>query len=341
MASTLTRDAMIDALSCSIDEALQPLLPRGSRCALLDFPSRSNFGDSAIWLGEQAWLLRHGITVVYTSGLTRCNVREVERRLGRDGVILLSGGGNFGDLHPSHQRLREAIISAFPRRPIIQLPQSVWFREPANARRATAVLDRHPRLVLFIRDQQSLEVARNAFRAPSILCPDMAFALGPLQRSRGAVTDTIWLVRRDKESSGVAHAVRGFDHQVDWSDGPITPFLRLAYFVLKQVAKYPRKLGMLHHPLSLANGVIAKQCFETACRILSQGTVVITDRLHGHILSLLLGIPHVVLDNNYGKVKSFYETWTNRCELASWADSPPEAAALARSMTRRAGNHVG
>jgi exopolysaccharide biosynthesis protein PssK len=37
---------------------------------------------------------------------------------------------------------------------------------------------------------------------------------------------------------------------------------------------------------------------------------VITDRLHAHILCLLMDIPHVVVDNSYGKVRSFVETWT-------------------------------
>jgi len=33
------------------------------------------------------------------------------------------------------------------------------------------------------------------------------------------------------------------------------------------------------------------------CDVLSQGRVVIADRLHGHILSLLLGLPHVLMNN--------------------------------------------
>ena len=36
----------------------------------------------------------------------------------------------------------------------------------------------------------------------------------------------------------------------------------------------------------------------------------VTDRLHAHILSLLLDIPHVVLDNSYGKVGGFVDAWT-------------------------------
>ena len=45
------------------------------------------------------------------------------------------------------------------------------------------------------------------------------------------------------------------------------------------------------------------------CALLSSGRVVITDRLHAHILSLLLGIPHAVLDNSYGKLGRFLDQW--------------------------------
>ena len=42
---------------------------------------------------------------------------------------------------------------------------------------------------------------------------------------------------------------------------------------------------------------------------LSQFDEVITTRLHGHILSLLMDIPSVMIDNNYGKNSRFYDAW--------------------------------
>jgi len=43
---------------------------------------------------------------------------------------------------------------------------------------------------------------------------------------------------------------------------------------------------------------------------LKQYRLVITNRLHGHILCILLGIPHIFLPNSYYKNEGFYETWT-------------------------------
>ena len=61
------------------------------------------------------------------------------------------------------------------------------------------------------------------------------------------------------------------------------------------------------------------------CRLLSSGRVVITDRLHAHILSLLLGIPHAVLDNTYGKLGRFLDVWTGRRAVVHRATSINDA----------------
>ena len=59
--------------------------------------------------------------------------------------------------------------------------------------------------------------------------------------------------------------------------------------------------------------------------MLSAGRVVMTDRLHGHVLALLMGIPHVVLPDATGKTRGFYEQWTSNSDLVQWADTQDEA----------------
>ena len=66
--------------------------------------------------------------------------------------------------------------------------------------------------------------------------------------------------------------------------------------------------------------------------MLSQGRFAITDRLHGHILCLLMGIPHVVLNDRYGKISNFYETWTSGNPLAYWAESLSEAVRIGNDL---------
>jgi pyruvyl transferase EpsO len=82
---------------------------------------------------------------------------------------------------------------------------------------------------------------------------------------------------------------------------------------------------------------VAWRRVERGCDILSRGRVVITDRLHGHLLCLLLGIDHVILDNNYGKVSRFHREWTSgigRALLCSRAEDAPAAARQLLEATR-------
>lgn len=44
--------------------------------------------------------------------------------------------------------------------------------------------------------------------------------------------------------------------------------------------------------------------------ILSRADLVVSDRLHTHILCVLLGIPQVALDNSYQKIKRYSDEWT-------------------------------
>src|SRR3546814_17237088 len=55
---------------------------------------------------------------------------------------------------------------------------------------------------------------------------------------------------------------------------------------------------------------LAEWRFKRGLAMLAAGELVVTDRLHAHILSLLLDIPHVLLDNSYGKVAGFADQWT-------------------------------
>ncbi len=43
--------------------------------------------------------------------------------------------------------------------------------------------------------------------------------------------------------------------------------------------------------------------------VLSRAEFIVSDRLHAHIMSSLLGLPHAALDNNYGKISNFIDSW--------------------------------
>jgi len=323
---------LLSSLAATIDRVLTPLFPADRPVALLDFPSTANVGDSAIWLGTMVYLERRGIRPVYMSSYHTFSPTELKRRIG-DGTILLHGGGNFGDLYPPHQALREDVVREFPRNKIVQLPQTIYFQSRQMLDRARLAFDAHPDVTLLVRESVSLERARTHFKAQSFLCPDMAFVLGPHERPKSGPHEVVWLSRVDKESPAQHHPdpPPGV-HPVDWLDDDPTLLWRLNRRIGRVLRSRPNLRGVLQGPLSRTYEPLARERVERGHRMLGAGKVVITNRLHAHILCLLLGVPHVVLDNSYGKIRDFYDTWTHASPLVEWAASEPDGFARALAM---------
>jgi exopolysaccharide biosynthesis predicted pyruvyltransferase EpsI len=77
---------------------------------------------------------------------------------------------------------------------------------------------------------------------------------------------------------------------------------------------------------------ISRERLAQACQLLRRGRVVVTDRLHVHVMALHMGIPCVVSDNSYGKVRGLYDTYTCPMPLARWARSPADALEIANEL---------
>jgi len=263
----------------------------GDRYALLDFPDHANVGDSAIWLGEIAML--RAITGRDPDHVCTWDAFDADafRLDSPAGVVFLHGGGNLGDIWPHHQRFREAMLAAFRDRTIVQLPQSIHFRAVEGLDRLAACVDAHPDFHLYVRDARSLDLARH-LSCPVALAPDSAFALGA--QPRGASDcDLLMLMRTDDERvAGDRGPVPEGAVVLDWLEDGVLPLWEAG---MPRAAHYERLAGA-----RVARGLA----------LLSRGRQVVTDRLHAHILALLLGIPHVALDNDYGKLSAYIAAWT-------------------------------
>ena len=126
------------------------------------------------------------------------------------------------------------------------------------------------------------------------LAPDSAFALG--RQPRGiADVDTLLLLRTDDERVAHDPAVVGDRSDalmLDWlEDGPLPQ-------------RTPGE-STADHCDRLARARVAR-----GLALLSRGRRIVTDRLHAHILATLLDIPHVALDNDYGKLSAYIACWT-------------------------------
>jgi pyruvyl transferase EpsO len=312
---------------------LAPLVEGVDRWALLGYPDHANVGDSAIWIGELRLLRRIlGRSPSYVCDSGSYSRDALARSLPR-GPILISGGGNFGDLWTAEQELRERALRDFPDRPIVQLPQSMQFTSAARLDRARAVVDAHPSLTLLARDSRSLDAMRCAFRARSLLCPDAAFGLGVLDRTTPASREIVWQSREDLEA--LEPPYRGSVLEPgDWLAEHPTAAQRAARLALRASARLAGGFGPAAAFVPALCGTAARQRVSRGCAWLCAGRLVVTNRLHGHILCLLLGIPHFISDNRYGKLRAFFDDWTRESPLVTWCDSEEEAVTRAERAAR-------
>ena len=309
--------------------ALKPLVADAPSVCLLDFPAHPNVGDSAIWLGALAALRAAGAPApAYTCDAENYDRASLARAIGA-GTICFTGGGSFGDLYERHLRLRERVVRDFPDNPIVQLPESVCFLRSESLARCRDVFNAHPRVTLLARDERSLAIFRGEFSAPSMLAPDLAFMLGALTRTIAAVRDILWLKRQDDEDRWRGQV--DVD-TVDWMHEPQTRLIRLSRELRQAADRSPARRLLDRRIQPILYPYLARQRLARGVALLSSAKVVVTDRLHAHLLALLLGIPHVVLDNSYGKLHNFIAAWTHESPLVHLATDPVMAQDTARAL---------
>jgi exopolysaccharide biosynthesis predicted pyruvyltransferase EpsI len=322
---------LIVRLQAEIHKVLAPLVPASGKIALLDFPHHSNVGDSAIWLGEIKYFYKtHKIRPAYVCTYANLSWEELDKAF-PEGTIFLHGGGNFGDIWLVNQDFREQVLERFRNRKIVQLPQSLHFSNSEALKRAAGIINSHPDFTLLVRDYNSLITAKESFKCRIELCPDMAFYLGALKRPVQPSYKCLFLRRTDEERVEMAKAPTFIPETIttDWVIDDPDMYKIFNKIRWQTILELIPTLGIdaldKNKQRELYYRRLAEAQLKRGLRLLSSGSFVITDRLHAHILCTLLDIPHTTLDNTYGKLSSFIETWKTApvVEAKSWIQRKP------------------
>lgn len=284
------------------NKALLPLIT--CEYIFVDLPYYSNIGDTLIWKGTEDFLK----SVPYKCILRASFQTFQYPALSEDTIILMMGGGNFGDLYAPHNELRRKVVQKYPNNRIIILPQTVYYEAAKNARRDAKVFRQHKHLTICARDKYSYRFLRAfGFSKNILLVPDMAFCINKeelLQYFRPCLDKDLLFQRVDKEKTDVS-AISSMSNNYDISDWPNyaepEPMVEHLYALIRE--------KKFKEADEYAVTTYLPQKVKTGVEHISQYNRVFSNRLHGAILSVLLGKEVFILDNSYGKNSQYYNTW--------------------------------
>lgn len=296
----------INELRTIIYNKLQHLIDK--YYVLLDVPYYTNIGDTLIWEGTKHFLKNIPHKCLYTASVETYKYRPLPTGT----VILMQGGGNFGDLWRKHQDLRLEVIKSYPNNKIIILPQTVFYKDRNVFEEDAKIFNAHKNLHICARDTLSLEYLQQSLTCNLSLVPDMAFCItnGALQKySRKEGDRALFLKRNDPEFSeyDFNSYITEDEATLDTRDWPTMEQQFKAKTYLDKLLWHKKRLGRI--PDIYANWIFRPHQVKKGIEFVSQYKKVYTTRLHVAILSLLLGKEVIFFDNSYGKNSSFFDTW--------------------------------
>lgn len=305
-------------MKLAAEAAFDRLLAEVPSVSYVDFPDHANVGDSAIALGLLEFLQVRGISV---ESVQTIGTHDSERlKLGE--AVLAHGGGNLGGLYPEVTNHRREVFAQTPEEKLlIQAPQTAHFSSRAD-------------LDLFLRDVRSRKNYRigardrathqqlEAHGITSVLAPDSVHFLGDIE-APDPIRPFVVLARTDGE---VGSDSSPFGVTMDWLTEPRGVDLR-------------RKIRNRARLIPLGNTLLnksvegwrrlAKQRVQRGVDLVAIGETIITDRLHAMLLGLQMGRSVVAVDNSYGKVHGYIDSWLAESGAAvTKAESFDEARAM-------------
>ena len=308
----------IEKLRQKIYSTLDPII--NSDYSLIDIPDYNNIGDNLIWEGELDYLSRLEYKKLYE---TNCWLfRDVNLPL--NGMLLLQGGGNFGDLYRESQDLKIHIIEKYIDRKILIFPQSIHYNDMNIFTKDLIILKKHPNLHICVRDQESYNLLNSNGLTNIYLLPDMAFCIkmAKFKVKDNSSSKTLLMKRRDKElnSDNKIDKLLKENSNIDILDWPTFNISKNRHRLEYRKERYNRLISkswidkpilkkFIDYRYGLKNRNQKELYINKGIQFLNEYETIYTTRLHGLILGILLNKNIKIIDNKHQKLTRYYNQW--------------------------------
>lgn len=310
----MTSEEKIRELRGIIEREVSPLIT--DDYVLWGLPYHSNIGDTLIWEGELNFL-----KTIPHKCLDVCAWDGYRHKpLKKNTIILLHGGGYFGDTWRNGWEYPLDCIENYPENRIVLFPNTIYYEDKALMAEDARRMAKLKNLVICARDKVSYQIAKENFSNEVRLVPDMAFCISLHYLSKWRKPSngrTLFLKRIDKELGKGNVEINGKDIDVrDWPTMDSKPHWQdhafsLSMRVKNRLSRHLPALSAVGERLEdwTAYHIYRPHLTRMGVEFVSPYKDIVTTRLHVMILATLLGQKVEFVDNSYGKLSSFYNSW--------------------------------
>lgn len=290
---------------------------RKNAAFLLGTPLHPNMGDQAIALAELEFFQKNGQRVAeIPSPMIEKNLDIWKKIIGTK-RIYIHGGGFVGTLWPEEEAMLEYVIANFLHNEIIILPQTVYFDQvDDNVKRLNELFGKHGNVTLCARETYSYEFAcQHLSNAKVLLVPDMVLSANWFKDRQKKRTDVVFCMRSDLEKTISEETVRKLKTLVAEYD----PQARIIFTdTVGEKRIYPNR---------------RKDKLLRMLGVFASAKLVITDRLHGMVLSAMTNTPTLAFSNCNYKVKGIYD-WISDNTFLAYCDDTTDIEARFAELIR-------
>ena len=266
------------------------------RIFLFMVPEHGNTGDYAIEIAEKNFFAKffseYKVITVTTGEWEQCSER-IKNLVKPNDLLFLNGGGYLGDLWGDSPRYM-SIVESFPKNYFFMLPNTLSYEDSNYENSDVFMKDMEwfsskKKLHVFFREKRSFHAFKQ-YNTRTALFPDMVLSMHYNNRSHLENKRCLLCMRNDREKaiencSLITDSLRRLGYKYSFFD------ISLKRFVLQQNSD---------------------SLVECICKKLQENDLVITDRLHGMLLSVISDVPCVALDNSTKKISGVYEWLKDR-----------------------------
>lgn len=269
----------------------------------------NNMGDQALGFCRKEFLNKIGILdeqIVDISSRDRMLFWDYIKNSIKDSdVILLRGGGFFGNLWEDGFSIMLQFIDNFPDNRIILFPQSVYFDESSKGKeylnKSIDILSKRKNVYLFARDFNSYKCFKTFYPENRVyVTPDTVLSYKPKFSVNDRKKEILICLRNDKERK-----------MTNKQKKELYQFIKS-----KGISIYEQDTCINYHFSNINER--EEKLYELWDKFRS-ARLVITDRLHGMIFSTITGTPCIVFDNIDHKIRNAYE-WINELDYIRFLD---------------------